>query len=219
MGLFSSVGSVLNDLTGASSAAAKAQKYALQSAAINNKYQKEFAQNAHQWETEDLKKAGLNRILSVGGSGASASGGGVSSASAQASGINPIDSVINTINGVQSAKKTASENANIQAQTLATKTDTIGKGIMNKIAEIDLAYKDKKSRAELDNLRQELKNLQGQYDKIIEETKRIKGGKVTEFTGTGKDRDIINRGNDKILKYRNSRRHEDLLNALGSLGF
>lgn len=42
-------------------------------AAINDAsiaFQREAAQNAHQWEVEDLRKAGLNPILSAGGSGA-----------------------------------------------------------------------------------------------------------------------------------------------------
>jgi len=45
-------------------------------AARSMAFQKEMAKNAHQYEVEDLKKAGLNPLLSgTGGKGASASGG------------------------------------------------------------------------------------------------------------------------------------------------
>lgn len=100
-GDFMGLGSTLNDITGATSSAALQQKYAIQNAAINHAYQKEFAQNAHQWEAEDLKKAGYNPALTAtGGSGASASGGGSFGGGGGQSAMNPFD-ILNSIVGMQ----------------------------------------------------------------------------------------------------------------------
>ena len=53
--------------------------FASNSASSNNarniRFQREAAQNAHQWEVNDLRKAGLNPILSAGGAGAKPAGG------------------------------------------------------------------------------------------------------------------------------------------------
>ena len=88
----SPVGQVLNSITGATSASKASQKYALQSMKVQNAYEKEAAQNAHQWEVADLEKTGLNPILSgLGGSGASADTG-ISAGSQQASGIDILSS-------------------------------------------------------------------------------------------------------------------------------
>lgn len=105
----SKVGKIANKLTGASSAASKSYKYSQGLAEINNAYQKEAAQNAHQWEMADLEKAGLNPALTAtGGSGASLSGGGGGSAGGGGGGISPID-ILNTI-------------VNMQNQTSATES-------------------------------------------------------------------------------------------------
>lgn len=86
-----SLGGFVNSITGASNSASQTNKYAVGNAALNHKYQKEFAQNAHQWEVEDLKKAGLNPALSAGGGGASASGGGSFGGQTGTPGANPLD--------------------------------------------------------------------------------------------------------------------------------
>lgn len=113
MGLFKSIGKMFNDITGATSAAE-----------INQKHQKEFAQNAHQWEMADMEKAGLNPILSAGGSGATAGGsGGV----ATAGGTGTLDTITNS---ATSLIKLSSELDNLVKDTdlkEATKELTTGK--------------------------------------------------------------------------------------------
>lgn len=92
MSLLSSIGKMNNAYQGITSSAKQAQGYAVTNALMNHQMQKEFAQNAHQWEMEDLKKAGLNPALTAtGGSGASASGGGSFGGSSGTSAGNPIE--------------------------------------------------------------------------------------------------------------------------------
>lgn len=121
MGLFSSIGGIINDITGVSNSASQSNKYSVQNAYLNNKFQKEFAQNGHQWEADDLEKAGLNRALTAtGGSGASASGGGSFGGSTGSSAGNPLD-LLNGIIGMRNqTSATKSQNAlNAANATLA----------------------------------------------------------------------------------------------------
>lgn len=123
-----SLGGFVNSITGASNSASQANKYAVGNAALNHKYQKEFAQNAHQWEVEDLKKAGLNPALSAGGGGASASGGGSFGGQTGTPGANPLDivgkiaDIRNGITATNANNKMLEEQANYY-KSLAGKTN------------------------------------------------------------------------------------------------
>lgn len=78
-------------------------------------WERERAKNAHQWEVEDLRKAGLNPILSAGGIGASTSGVSIIPA-----GESPFASGLNSA----SANRLARENiASIEKQQLGQKYD------------------------------------------------------------------------------------------------
>lgn len=127
MGLLSSVGGVLNDITGASSSAQQAQKYSKRLMKIQHGYNKEMMQNAHQWEVEDLQKAGLNPILSAGGSGATPVGGGLGGGATGQAGTNPIE----LLGGIISAKKALSEEENIQADTALKTAQTAEQNAKN----------------------------------------------------------------------------------------
>lgn len=71
-------------------------------------------QNKHQWEVADLRKAGLNPVLSAHGSGAVGS-------SAMAQTYNPADNVANMVSSALSAKKLKEEINLLKSQSKAAK--------------------------------------------------------------------------------------------------
>lgn len=118
----------------------QSHNYTMQQMAQNFNYEKQAAQNAIQWQMQDLKKAGLNPILAAGYGGANlggavgatgASGGGVSggagatSGATGTSGMSPMD----LINGLTSAKKTLADAKAAENQAILTGKQA---GIYNK---------------------------------------------------------------------------------------
>lgn len=82
-------------------------------------WERERAQNAHQWEVEDLKKAGLNPIISAGGTGATTSG--ISGAMPDTSGYNK---AVDAINSATTLKRTNAEIENLKATTNKTNVES-----------------------------------------------------------------------------------------------
>lgn len=100
-------------------------------AAKDRAFQLQMAQNAHQYEVEDLRKAGLNPILSgTGGPGARASGGSRADQS---------DVVTPAVNSALSAARMAQELDNLKAAEAKTReeTDNIRVDTMNKNQEFN----------------------------------------------------------------------------------
>jgi hypothetical protein len=109
-GLVSDIaGPLVGGLLGSSSA--KATNAANAKAAEDaNMFTKEQLQNRHQWEVSDLKAAGLNPVLSAGGTPSIGS-------SAKADVINPMDSVEKGVSSALAVKQMRSQLANLKADT------------------------------------------------------------------------------------------------------
>lgn len=93
----------------------------------NRDMQRYFAKNAHQIEVEDLKKAGLNPVLSAGGGGSSMPSG--SSASAPDF-DNPVSSAADIAIKKATEKNLVAQNKKLAAETAATAADARRIGAM-----------------------------------------------------------------------------------------
>lgn len=212
MGLFSFVGDFVNDALGGSSSAKKQQtynawnqarqfkydkelgainqKYALESMAKQFAYEKQAAQSAHQWEIADLEKAGLNPILSAGGSGASADVG-LTSGSTGGSGLpgaigSANGNIMDLINAVGSASKLSAELGLLKSQQNKTDAETKNTDMDTGIKAIEKTNADPKIKSEIKKNLAEAAASSARGAKDIAETTKTKadprylGGKVIE---------------------------------------
>ena len=114
----SGIGKLMNNLTGVTSSSKQAYQ---QTAALQNmsyEQQKEFAQNAHQWEMKDLAKAGLNPALTTQASSAGAVAGGGSTGgqgNVGTSGGTPMEMIqaLNTTSATQHQNELYDQQANL----------------------------------------------------------------------------------------------------------
>lgn len=189
MGLFSSIGNIFNDLTGASSAA----KY-------NTQVNKEFAKNAHQWEVEDLKKAGLNPMLSAGGSTAGSIAGKSGNMTQANTGISDImnsaSGIAKTISDMDLNKSQEKVNdANIgktaaETQGITENNKYIPQEKKSQIAVNTTAATLNSAKAQ--NAKAEKDLIQAEAELKRTENAVKKGGKAAELLGTDPMSNVAN---------------------------
>lgn len=175
-----SLGGAINSLTGATNSAQRAQDYAQHMALLNNQFQKEFAKNAHQWEVEDLKKAGINPILTAtggGGADTGGAGGGITPGAGTGGQFSPLD----IVSGIVSAKKALSESNAIDTQAKVYEKDILLKEQEILLNKIRLGIEVEKSK-------QQLQENQARIDNLNANTKytneRARGQSAWMTTGT-----------------------------------
>lgn len=190
MGFLSGIGSIVNNILGGTSSAKQAQTYAMQQQAASNAFNKETMQNLHQWEIEDLKKAGLNPALSYGGNTSGISTGTASGP--QASTGDPIAMIANAIGIGNTLKEMELTSASTTAKNKeAEKTEAETAGILSANKYVDDEKKNQIANTMADTaLKTAEKNNELERKNLIqEETKytkeRSRGYSESETRSTG----------------------------------
>lgn len=227
MGLLSSIGGLVNDLTGASSSANSSYKYNAALQNLNWAHQKEAMQNAVQWRAKDLKAAGFNPALAAGEpastGGAGGGGGGVNAPMGDLGGLlNVLTSFGNLAN---STKMTNAQTGLLDAQTIAQITnnkyidDNMKSAILNTMADTSLKKAMTKNSAADTALKGQLKATSAADEKVKKEqailnrayttesagrTAKMRYGRLAEKIGTtqaGKIMDLLERVEAKVSKH------------------
>lgn len=157
MGLLSKVGDWLNDVTGVTSSARRQMSDQMTLQKNAQDFAKWQMSNAHQMEVQDLENAGLNPVLSSGGSGASA---GVSQGNASVGvGADPIEMISKIIDTINNSART---DADITNSTNKTNAEVLK--ILN-----ENGYTTEKIKTEIHNrelIIQQIQNAKTEREKI-----------------------------------------------------
>ena len=178
--LTAAAGAAAIDSWSKNQAAKKQFSYQKQLSNMNFEQQKYFAQNAHQLEAEDLKKAGYNPALTAtGGSGASASGGGIPGAQ----GIQPVDILTGfktLIDAKNQTSATQSQNELNRAEAMNTIANTDNIPQQNKIAMINALASQQQAEAATTNASANYNNYWLNQSELEYKKKKYEAG--TKYT-------------------------------------
>ena len=158
MGLFSGLASAALGFIGSR----RANKQNQENFETNLAFQRENAQHAHQWEVADLRKAGLNPILSAtGGSGASASGGSaLPDIKNEVSNAMQFKLMKAQLDKIESERKNVDADTNVKNSQVPINEKTLGK--------MEAEIEQLKSKANLND--HESRRINYEIPKLIEET-------------------------------------------------
>lgn len=130
-----------------SSKSAKSAKKAME---MQINWEKVRAKNAHQWEVQDLKKAGLNPALSVTGGGQGANTSGISAVTPDYSGISSAGQAM--YDALVGWKQLENQTKQTEATTAKEEAETEALNKSNK-------YIDKEKEAEIQKKQQETRSI------------------------------------------------------------